>query len=176
LLGWGSPGDRTRTAAVKLNGGEGGICSQSDVLDPASCRNEYATVARNATVATPHCPLLPADHLLLTLCPLGSARNRQPVLRLRQASSNFLCRLCPGVSGYGLSRNFFRGAERTNLHIALGQAQGSYGASEDLSLGWRHSICLTTLSSHGNGDGAWEAFPSRQGLWEEVGGLSWRKF
>src|SRR5450755_1025223 len=49
------------------NGGEGGICSQSDVLDTASCRNEYATDAKIATVATPHCPLLPADHVLLML-------------------------------------------------------------------------------------------------------------
>src|ERR1700693_4143000 len=75
-------------ASRKKDGGEGGICSQRDILGPASCRKQSANVAKNATVDTPHCPVLPAGHDLLTWAPLGRTRKREPVLRLGEASSN----------------------------------------------------------------------------------------
>jgi hypothetical protein len=59
---------------------ESGIRSHGDILGPASCRKQYANVAKNATVATPHCPLA------MTCSPLcsqhGPARNRESVLQL----------------------------------------------------------------------------------------------
>jgi hypothetical protein len=56
-----------------------------------SCKLQKAisNVAKNATVATPHYPVLPAGHDLLTLSPTRAYPKREPVHRLQQASCNF---------------------------------------------------------------------------------------
>jgi hypothetical protein len=38
-------------ASCKKDGGEGAICSQKDILGPASCRKQYANVAKNLHLA-----------------------------------------------------------------------------------------------------------------------------
>src|SRR5260370_42179575 len=70
-------------ASCKKDGGEGGICSQRGILGPASCRKQYANVAKSATVATPHCPALPAGHDLLTEVRHGMNVERPKSFRIR---------------------------------------------------------------------------------------------
>jgi hypothetical protein len=41
------------------------VCSQSDILGPASCRKQPVNVAKDANVATPHNPAWPAGTSVL---------------------------------------------------------------------------------------------------------------
>lgn len=110
-------------------GGEGGICSQRGILGPASCRKQYANVAKNATVATRHCPVLPAGHDLLTLGPTRAYPKREPVLRLPQASSNS-CSDCARSVRLWSPAQFLPGAWTHESPSRPGQNKGNYGAGD----------------------------------------------
>jgi hypothetical protein len=159
-------------ASCKKDGGEGAIGSQKDILGPASCRKQYANVAKNATVATPHCPVLPAGHDLLTWAPLGRTRNREPVLRLRQASSNS-CSDCARSVRLWSPAIFFRGPGRTNLHLAVAKTKAiTERVNTEFRAGAFNMFNHTEFArKRRRGMGS---LPSSQGLLEEVGGLSWR--
>lgn len=157
-------------ASCKKNGGEGGICSQRDILGAASCRKQYANVAKNATVATPHCPVLPAGHDLLTWAPLGRTRNREPVLRLRQASSNS-CSDCARSVRLWSPAQFLPGAGTHESPSRPGQNKGTTErVNTEFRVGAFNMFNHTEFArKRRRGMGS---LPSSQGLLEEVGGLS----
>src|ERR1700686_4317718 len=97
--------------------------------------------------ATPHCPVLPAGHDLLTWAPLGRTRNREPVLRLRQASSNS-CSDCARSVRLGFPVQFLPGAGTHESPSRPGQNQGNYGAGgADFSCSSRYSRSFFTRCS-----------------------------
>jgi hypothetical protein len=141
-----------------------------------SCKLQKAICQRRQEchVATPHCPILPAGHDLLTLCPTRACRNREPVLRLRQASSNS-CSDCARSVRLWSPAQFLPGAGTHESPFRPGQTKGNHGAGEHRIPGRGHSICSNHTEFARKRRRGMGSLPSSQGLLEEVGGLSWRK-
>jgi hypothetical protein len=135
-----------------------------------SCKLQKAICQRRQGCHRCHA-VLPAGRDLLTWAPLGRTRNREPVLRLRQASSNS-CSDSAGSVRLWSPAQFLPGAGTHESPSRPGQNKGNYGAGE-------HRVGTFNMFNHTEfarkrrrGMGS---LPSSQGLSEEFCGLSWRK-